>query len=107
LRLCGAFLAQLLRHQRRRRAPRIDGQLLQARSFCVVTGITHGRRRILPVFGCAVRLPEIPVGVAEVAQRRAFAVLLAALAVDRQRFLVEADGVRKPAQLSVGATQVS
>jgi hypothetical protein len=72
--------------------PDVRGTLLQAPGRLVVTGITHGRRRLPPAHGRPVRLPHLRVGDAEVGQGLALAVPVAGLPADRQRVLVAADG---------------
>src|SRR5690348_10967405 len=66
-------------------------QLLQVPGLLMVTGITHRRRRLPAAHGCSVTLPQLGVGLAEVAQGHALAVPVADLPADRQRLLVAAD----------------
>jgi hypothetical protein len=72
----------------------VSGQLFQAPGRLVVSGITHRRRP--PALGCLARLPQLPVGDAEVAQGPALAVPVTGLPENRQRLLAVADGLLKP-----------
>ena len=60
----------------------------------------------MPAHGCAVRLPEIPVGQAEVAEDRALALPVVSLTEDRQRLLAARDGLLEPPLFPVGLAEV-
>ena len=72
----------------------------------MVTGIAHGRCRLPPAFGCPVRLPQLVIRGAEVAQGHALAMPVAGLLLDCKRLPVAVDGLSELPQPLVAGTEI-